>query len=392
MLIGTALACVSAGGPASDLRTPARTASARCSTRSRSAGNNNGSAFAGLGANSSVLQHCRRACDAASRRYLADRPGAGDRRLAGAKKIVPAGAGTLPTHTPLFVGLLVGTVIAGRSADLHSRAGAGADRRTSADDRQLVARTGHFRNDYDRLFDPQIRSAPAVRCAIVRRALSTRSRSSIRAVRSATRSCSWSESAALLTTLLCACRRWLRHGRGSAPASSSRSRSGSGSRCCSPTSPKRWPRGAARRRPTRCARRAATCTAKKLASRSAMRPSRRSSQPDAAQGRRRAGRGGRLHSRRRRGGRRRRLGRRERHHRRERAGDPRERRRPQRRHRRHARALRLAGRAHHGESRRDLSRPHDRDGRRRQAPEDAQRDRARTSCWPRSRSSSCWRR
>jgi K+-transporting ATPase ATPase A chain len=27
------------------------------------------------------------------------------------KKIVPAGGGTLPTHTPLFVGLLVGVVI-----------------------------------------------------------------------------------------------------------------------------------------------------------------------------------------------------------------------------------------------------------------------------------------
>jgi len=27
------------------------------------------------------------------------------------KKIVPAGAGTLPTHTPLFVALLVGVVI-----------------------------------------------------------------------------------------------------------------------------------------------------------------------------------------------------------------------------------------------------------------------------------------
>jgi K+-transporting ATPase ATPase A chain len=27
------------------------------------------------------------------------------------KKIVPAGAGTLPTHTPLFAGLLVGVVI-----------------------------------------------------------------------------------------------------------------------------------------------------------------------------------------------------------------------------------------------------------------------------------------
>ena len=44
--------------------------------------------------------------------------------------------------------------------------------------------------------------------------------------------------------------------RAAASASSCRSRSGCGPRCCSPTSPRRWPRGAARRRPTRCARRA----------------------------------------------------------------------------------------------------------------------------------------
>ena len=42
------------------------------------------------------------------------------------------------------------------------------------------------------------------------------------------------------------------------PGSSSPSRSGSGSPCSSRTSPRRWPRGAARRRPTRCARRART--------------------------------------------------------------------------------------------------------------------------------------
>ena len=45
----------------------------------------------------------------------------------------------------------------------------------------------------------------------------------------------------------------LTHARGHA-GSSGRSRSGSGSPCCSPTSPRRWRRGAARRRPTRCAR------------------------------------------------------------------------------------------------------------------------------------------
>ena len=87
----------------------------------------------------------------------------------------------------------------------------------------------------------------------------------------------------------------------------------------------------------------------------------------------------RLHSGRRRSRRRRRLGRRKRDHGRKRAGDPRKRRRSQRRHRRHARAVRLAHRAHHGQSRRNVSRSHDRHGRRRQAAEDAQRNRARHS-------------
>ncbi len=36
--------------------------------------------------------------------------------------------------------------------------------------------------------------------------------------------------------------------------STCRSRCGCGSRCCSPTSPKPWRKGAARPRPTRCAR------------------------------------------------------------------------------------------------------------------------------------------
>ena len=48
------------------------------------------------------------------------------------------------------------------------------------------------------------------------------------------------------------------------PASSSPSRSGSGSPCCSPTSPRRWPRGGARPRPRPCARRASTTLAKQL--------------------------------------------------------------------------------------------------------------------------------
>ena len=102
-----------------------------------------------------------------------------------------------------------------------------------------------------------------------------------------------------------------------------------------------------------------------------------------AQRRRRARRSRRLDPGRRRSDRRRRLGRRKRHHRRKRAGHPRKRRRPQQRHRRHARALRLAGRAHHRQSRRDVSRPHDLrwskapSGRRRRTKSRS------TSCWPR---------
>ena len=72
---------------------------------------------------------------------------------------------------------------------------------------------------------------------------------------SRTRSCSWSRSAASLTTLLLV-RDLVRHGKpgGAALVHGRRSRSGCGSRCSSPTSPRRWPRGAARPRPPRCAR------------------------------------------------------------------------------------------------------------------------------------------
>ena len=84
----------------------------------------------------------------------------------------------------------------------------------------------------------------------------------------------------------------------------------------------------------------------------------------------------RRHSRRRRGHRRHRDGGRIRHHRRERAGHPRVGRRPQRRDRRHEGALGPDQGPDHVESRRDVPGPHDRAGRRRGAPEDAERDRA----------------
>jgi len=75
-----------------------------------SAGNNNGSAFGGLSANTPFYNFMLGLAMLFSRFWLTVPVLAIAGSLA-AKKIVPAGPGTLPTHTPLFVGLLIGTVL-----------------------------------------------------------------------------------------------------------------------------------------------------------------------------------------------------------------------------------------------------------------------------------------
>ena len=75
-----------------------------------SAGNNNGSAFAGLNANTSFYNATLGLAMLVARYWLAIPVLAMAGSLA-AKKITPAGAGTLPTHGPLFVVLLVGAVV-----------------------------------------------------------------------------------------------------------------------------------------------------------------------------------------------------------------------------------------------------------------------------------------
>jgi K+-transporting ATPase ATPase A chain len=75
-----------------------------------SASNNNGSAFAGLSANTPFYNTALGLAMLFGRYWLAVPVLAIAGSLA-RKKIVPPGAGTLPTHTPLFVGLLVGVVI-----------------------------------------------------------------------------------------------------------------------------------------------------------------------------------------------------------------------------------------------------------------------------------------
>ncbi|MGA6827370.1 potassium-transporting ATPase subunit KdpA [Nitrospira sp. NS4] len=75
-----------------------------------SQGNNNGSAFAGLNVNTPFYNLSGGIAMLISRFWLAIPTLA----LAGSlarKQIVPAGPGTLPTHTPLFVGLLIGVVV-----------------------------------------------------------------------------------------------------------------------------------------------------------------------------------------------------------------------------------------------------------------------------------------
>jgi potassium-transporting ATPase potassium-binding subunit len=118
-LLGTAVAV---GGPGIHYTDPA-TGEAKSQLANRgahgfsealyafsSAGNNNGSAFAGLTANEPFYNSALGVAMLASRYWLIVATLAVAGSLA-RKKYTPPGAGTLPTHTPLFVVLLVGTVV-----------------------------------------------------------------------------------------------------------------------------------------------------------------------------------------------------------------------------------------------------------------------------------------
>jgi K+-transporting ATPase ATPase A chain len=75
-----------------------------------SAGNNNGSAFAGLSANVPFYNLALGIAMLIARYWLIIPTLAIAGSLA-AKKVAPVGLGTLPTHTPLFVAMLVGVVV-----------------------------------------------------------------------------------------------------------------------------------------------------------------------------------------------------------------------------------------------------------------------------------------
>jgi K+-transporting ATPase ATPase A chain len=75
-----------------------------------SAGNNNGSAFAGLNANTPFYNTTLGLAMLIARFWVMV-PALAIAGSLAKKKIVPASAGTMPTHTPLFVALLISVVI-----------------------------------------------------------------------------------------------------------------------------------------------------------------------------------------------------------------------------------------------------------------------------------------
>jgi len=109
VLVGTAIAVVATAGLAGRANPGAHGFSEILYAFS-SAGNNNGSAFAGLSANTPFYNLLLGVAMLFARYWVAIPALAIAGSLAG-KKYTPPGAGTLPTHTPLFVLLLVGTVL-----------------------------------------------------------------------------------------------------------------------------------------------------------------------------------------------------------------------------------------------------------------------------------------
>ncbi|HEY7653289.1 MAG TPA: potassium-transporting ATPase subunit KdpA [Methylomirabilota bacterium] len=109
VLIGTSIGVVAAAGKAG-MANPGIHGFSEVLYAFSSASNNNGSAFAGLSANTPFYNTALGLCMLFGRYWLAVPVLAIAGSLA-RKKIVPSGPGTLATHTPLFVVLLVGVVV-----------------------------------------------------------------------------------------------------------------------------------------------------------------------------------------------------------------------------------------------------------------------------------------
>ena len=108
-LLGTAIASVTAAGVAG-ISNPGPHGFSQMLYAFSSMSNNNGSAFAGLNANT-VFYNTLGGIAMLFGRFWTMIPILAIAGSLAAKKSVPPGAGTLPTHTPLFVVLLVGVII-----------------------------------------------------------------------------------------------------------------------------------------------------------------------------------------------------------------------------------------------------------------------------------------
>src|SRR5262249_3604125 len=109
VLIGTSIGVVTEAGKAG-MANPGIHGFSEVLYAFSSASNNNGSAFAGLSANTPFYNTALGLAMLFGRYWLAI-PALAIAGSLASKKTIPAGAGTLPTATPLFVGLLVGVVI-----------------------------------------------------------------------------------------------------------------------------------------------------------------------------------------------------------------------------------------------------------------------------------------
>lgn len=109
VLVGTAMGVVSPGGKAA-IFNPGPHGFSEILYAFSSAANNNGSAFGGLGANTPFFNGLLGLAMLVGRFWVMLPVLAIAGSLA-AKKTIPAGAGTLPTHTPLFIVLLVSVVV-----------------------------------------------------------------------------------------------------------------------------------------------------------------------------------------------------------------------------------------------------------------------------------------
>ncbi len=109
VLCGTAIAVMVDAGKAG-VANPAEHGFSEILYAFSSAGNNNGSAFAGLSANTPFYNTALGIVMLFARYWLAIPVLALAGAFAAAKR-VPTSAGTLPTHTPLFVFVLIGTVV-----------------------------------------------------------------------------------------------------------------------------------------------------------------------------------------------------------------------------------------------------------------------------------------